>query len=47
MCDRPTRLRKAILGMAAYDKVARLVTPQDVQMKWPFLADSGGSVDGS
>jgi len=40
-CDRPTRLRKAILKMKADDLSAPLVTVEDVVKLWPFLSLSG------
>lgn len=42
MCDKPTRLRKAILGLTAIEKFAPKVTPEDVKRKWAHLAGSGG-----
>lgn len=41
MCDRPTRLRKAILKMTATDDTAPEVTVKDVQRCWAFLGESG------
>lgn len=40
-CDKPTRLRKAILQMKADDLSARPVTVEDVVRMWPFLWPSG------
>lgn len=40
-CDRPTRLRKAILHMKADDLFARNVTVEDVSLVWPDLSMSG------
>ncbi|WP_028304602.1 hypothetical protein [Oceanospirillum maris] len=41
MCDRPTRLRKAILGMTAFDDTAPEVTTEEVRQRWAFLGASG------
>lgn len=40
-CDRPTRLRKAILRMKADDLFARTVTVEDVAAVWSHLDMSG------
>lgn len=39
--DNNTRFRKAVLRMKADDTYARPITPQDIQMVWPFLCESG------
>ena len=43
MCDRSTRLRKAILGLTVMEKIAPDVTPKDIQSKWSFLNKSGAT----
>ena len=43
MCDKPTRLRKAILGLTAVEKSAPELAPEDVKNRWARLAGSGGS----
>jgi len=40
-CDRPTRLRKAILRMKADDLSAPMVTVEDVVAQWESLWPSG------
>ncbi len=42
MCNKTTRLRKAILGLTAIEKTAPKVSPEDVKYKWSQLAGSGG-----
>ncbi|EJB0233905.1 hypothetical protein ACI45T_002409 [Vibrio vulnificus] len=39
--DRPTRLRKAILGMSATEKFAPPITSKDVQRVWTQIGKSG------
>lgn len=39
--DRPLRLRKAILMLAAHDEEARAVTKEDIAVVWPLLGDAG------
>lgn len=41
MCDRPTRLRKAILFKTALDKTAPYVTSEDIKRRWGFLSECG------
>lgn len=43
MSDMTIRLRKAILGMTAFEKDAPLVTPHDVKSRWAHLGESGST----
>ena len=39
--DNNTRFRKAVLRMKADDTYAKPITPQDIQLVWSFLWESG------